>query len=475
MRLIKQLGKIFALLFVGAAAAFSVQAANLVVTNNNDTGAGSLRAQIAAAVAGDTITFLPSFFNVQRNIDLVVGQLDINKNLTINGTGARLLTVRRSTAGGTANFRVFDITGGANVTISGMTISNGNETAGGINGGGGIRNNASTLTLDTVAVSGNNSTLSGGGISNYLNSTTTILNSTISGNTSSQYGGGIGNSGTLTIFNSTISGNTTPGNGGGGGIDTDGTVNLNNVTITLNTTTNGNAGNAGGVARFGGSVISRNTIIAGNIATGSPSQDVIGAFVSNGNNLIGSTTGSSGFGAAGDKLNQAAMLGALTNNGGQTDTHAPLLGSPAIDAGQGCVVNASCAGNNPPQALPRDQRGSTFVNFLRRVDQPVANTGGSDGTDIGAVEVQILTGAGVTVSGRIITSSGRGLSSARVTLTDQNGNTRTVQTSGFGYYRFTEVSAGETYFIEITSKQHSFAPQVIAVTGELEDLNFTAN
>src|ERR1700756_3838541 len=63
----------------------------LTVTNNLDTGKGSLRAEIVAAKNGDTIVFAPSLNG--QTITLTSGELLINKNLTINGPGAGALTV----------------------------------------------------------------------------------------------------------------------------------------------------------------------------------------------------------------------------------------------------------------------------------------------------------------------------------------------------------------------------------------------
>ena len=66
-----------------------------------------------------------------------------------------------------------------------------------------------------------------------------------------------------------------------------------------------------------------------------------------------------------------AQLGPLANNGGPTQTHEPLFTSPVIDAGIG-------------NGLTTDQRG-----FPRTVEIPsIPNRSGSDGTDIGSVEVQ---------------------------------------------------------------------------------------
>ncbi|CAN5510595.1 hypothetical protein BH10ACI1_BH10ACI1_03810 [soil metagenome] len=80
--------------------------------------------------------------------------------------------------------------------------------------------------------------------------------------------------------------------------------------------------------------------------------------------------------------------------------------------------------------------------------------------------------ASVSVSGRVTTASGRGISGARVTLTDYHGETRTTLTGSFGYYRFDDVQVGETYIFEITHKRFQFASQVVTVNEEIEELNF---
>lgn len=84
------------------------------------------------------------------------------------------------------------------------------------------------------------------------------------------------------------------------------------------------------------------------------------------------------------------------------------------------------------------------------------------------------TAAGVTVSGRVFVSDGAGLRNAVVLLTDSFGNTRTTRTGSFGYFRFDEVEAGQTYVFSIQSKRFQFNPQVVAVNENLEELNFTA-
>jgi len=107
-----------------------------------------------------------------------------------------------------------------------------------------------------------------------------------------------------------------------------------------------------------------------------------------------------------------------------------------------------------------------------------------NGFSIGTTPTQVVqitpiacpmpTAASVSIGGRVTTPEGRGLRGALVSLTDQNGNTRTAMTTTFGYYHFDEVAAGETYVISVSSKRYSFAPQVVSVMEDLTGLNFTA-
>src|SRR5438309_11658087 len=63
----------------------------LTVTNNNDSGSGSLRAEIAAAQSGDTIHFAGKLAN--QTITLTRGELVINKSLDVEWQGAGTVTV----------------------------------------------------------------------------------------------------------------------------------------------------------------------------------------------------------------------------------------------------------------------------------------------------------------------------------------------------------------------------------------------
>ena len=344
-----------ALLFGSVAA----QAATLTVTSPNDSGPGTLRQATLAAASGDTINFSAGI----TTVNLTSAELLINKNLTINGPGANLLTVQRST--GAPNFRIFNISiappFNPNVTISGITIANGIDT-----NGGGIYT-ACTLTVTNSTLSGNSATGgTGGGI--YNANTVTITNSTLFSNNAG-VAGGIYNGGTLTITNCTISGN---GSDNGGGIynNIGGTTTITNSTLSYNEAGSGGGGGINNVS----TVNARNTIIAKNTAVTGP--DVSGAATSQGFNLIGDNSGSMITPTIGDQIGTAAspidpLLGFLQNNGGPTFTEALLSGSTAIDGGQSSGSNT-------------DQRG-----FTRPIDFPwIPNATGGDGSDIGAFEVQ---------------------------------------------------------------------------------------
>jgi uncharacterized repeat protein (TIGR01451 family) len=302
---------------------------NPVVTSNADSGAGSLRQAISEACDGSTITF--DMNQVVSPITLTSGELLIEKNLTIQGPGANLLTVSGNNAS-----RVFNIQPSQTVIISGLTITSGNS----VNDGGGIVNSG-TLGLTECAVTNSSSTGSGGGVVNTAGATMTITGSTLTGNTA-PVGAGVANGGGLTILNSTISANN-----GRGFTNSAGTATIINSTISGNTEP--------GIEAV--ATVSIGNSIVANAQNNSP--DVEGTFTSQGNNLIGDKGSSTGFanGVNSDQVGTGGalvnpLLGSLANNGGPTQTHALLPGSPAINAGNNTLANNV--------TLTTDQRGADF-------------------------------------------------------------------------------------------------------------------
>src|SRR5437773_9054746 len=310
----------------------------VTVTNTNDSGLGSMRQALAVANDGDTIDAT----GISGVINLTTGELLVGTSVTINGPGADVLAVDGNAAG-----RVFFITLGETVTISGFTIRNGHAG----NAGGGIDNeDGSTLTVTNCTVSGNTAGL-GGGIFN--GGPLTIGSITVSGNSAAN-GGGIYNSGggTATITNSTFSGNTA---GSGGGIFNIGTFTITNSTLSNNS------------ASLGGGVFNNETLQIGetilDMGTSGANISNFGTVTSLGYDLS-SDNGGGVLTGPGDQINTNPMLGPLQNNGGPTFTHALLPGSPAINTGNPNFT--------PPPST--DQRG-----YLRVYNGRI---------DIGSFEVQ---------------------------------------------------------------------------------------
>jgi hypothetical protein len=349
------------------AAARTVGISNLTITNGSHTSSGGG----AGIFNAGTLTL--TGVTVTANSSGVVDNGGIS-----NAAGATLSLVNSTVSSNTAG-NCGGIGNEGTLTLTGSTVSG--HTLTGNGGGGGICNAAgATLNLTNSTVSGNQTGNGGGGILSA--GTANITGSTVSGNTSLTNDGGIRNTGTMTLTNSTVSGNQAGGSSVGGGITSGGTLTLVNVTVSNNT-----AGSGGGVVRQGGTVTLRNTIVAGNTATNNP--DLVGTFTSAGNNLIGNGDGGSGLthGSNGDQVGTTAspinpLLGPLASNGGPTQTHKLLAGSPALDAGNNCVTTINgCAAGDPAAALATDQRG-----FTRPADAADANT--TDTVDIGAVEMQ---------------------------------------------------------------------------------------
>lgn len=87
------------------------------------------------------------------------------------------------------------------------------------------------------------------------------------------------------------------------------------------------------------------------------------------------------------------------------------------------------------------------------------------------------TAAQVTISGQAMSSTGRGIRNVFIRLTDANGAVRFATTTTFGYYRFANVNAGETYIITAKGKRFEFSQptQVLNIGEDTYDINFVAN
>ena len=294
-----------------------------IISNNSAIGAAGSGGGVFAngttmfSISGTTI----SNNTAQRaggGIEVLAGAI------TIDLTTFQSNEVARSPGNGGA----LHTSGAGTVTISNSDVS-GNRAG---NEGGGLWNSGvGTLTVTTTTIDGNVTPGNGGGVYQQAGASgvTTIEQSTLEANSASQSGGGVFAEGaTMTITNSTLSGNTARFGGGGAAGTADVTVASSTIAFNTASSRGGGFSNDDQTAR----VKLDNTIVSDN---SSPRGAQLGGFFrSEGNILVESLTGA-GVQNQGptDIYGQSAMLDALADNGGPTETHALMAGRPAIDAG----------------------------------------------------------------------------------------------------------------------------------------------
>ncbi len=348
-----------------------------VINGDLSPGDRSFREMLALAngdLGDDEISFsltLPATIS----LDSALGSLVIEETLSVVGPGADRLMIEN--ASGQA-FRIFDVQATtAQASFSGLRLSGGDA---GSENGGAIRSEAAQLHLFQVELLGN-AAASGGGIA-VNTGDLSIISSTIAGNDASVTGGGIaalGVASSLVVLNSTISGNTTAGNGGGV-YSQDTPIVLSNSTVAFNAA--GTGGGVGLLANDNGESLSlKNTILAANtaasaadfIAPGDVANDLEVLFSlvgdSEGTSLAASsfTGGQPLADANGNLIGGGAGplvdpgLEPLADQGGVTQTHALLVSSFAVDAGDRTLLPQDSydvdVDNNFIEFLPVDQRG----------------------------------------------------------------------------------------------------------------------
>ena len=394
----------------------AVQTNYLLVSTNSDTsgsscsaGSCSLRQAINAAnPSGGDISFASSLYG--QAITLADGTLTISSAMNIVGPGANGPVISGNNAS-----TVFTVNSGAELSLYGLSVTNGNAGNG---SGGGIENNG-TLTLDNVTVSGNTApNNNGGGIDN--NGTLTLTGGTISGNSAPNgFGGGINNNATLTVDASYFTGNST-GNDGGGIYNSGGAITLAGDTFSGNSAQNGGGVGNGGSATIvestffnnsnqggaGGAIlnetgytmslldstVSGNSATSGGIAGGIYNGGTFTAFnsIMSGNGDDCHSCGSqSSFNLTGGNAQLSTLQ--LNGIGATLPTLIPLPGSPAICAGSASLIPAGVAtdgrgypntntiytgysASNPCVDLGAVQTNYTSVQFVQQPTNTNVNT-----------------------------------------------------------------------------------------------------
>jgi hypothetical protein len=239
---------------------FGVSAASAATLTVCETGPPTcgykhIQEAINEAKSGDTIEIAAGTYDEL----LAIPGSGSATSLSLQGAGAG-----KTTIDGTESGTVVAISSHETVTITGVTVTQGNVNF--ATEGGGIFNGGGTLTLTNSQIS-NNFGSEGGGIDNQAG-TVTVNNSTLTENDTSASGGGIYNGGgTVTVNNSRLSHN---GASFGGGIFNEGgTVAVNHSTLTENKgETHHHSAPGGGIYNAsGGTVVLRNSAVTDNFAT----------------------------------------------------------------------------------------------------------------------------------------------------------------------------------------------------------------
>ena len=297
------------------------EVAPIVVSNTNDSGAGSLREAVTSANTTpgvDKITFA-----VTGTITLTTGQLAVTENLTVDGPGSSSLTIS-----GNDNSRIFEINDGndnvpQSVSIDGITFTQGAAPAmeGGAilsrenltltdvvltdnaaGAGGALNQHVGSISISNSSVSLNSTTTHGAGVviqdvpfatlANvpFTNNTasgevggvelrrvgTVLIEDCVFSNNDSEYGSGLflqraSEDTTATIRDTTISGNTSTVSSAGIEIQETG-VHIERSTISGNTT----GGWGGGIYAKGTSLTIDSSTISGNVSGTDPESDYPG-------------------------------------------------------------------------------------------------------------------------------------------------------------------------------------------------------
>jgi len=356
-------------------AAYQYSLATLTVTNNGDSGVGSLRQALSDAVGGDTVTFSTTM-TVNLN-----AQLTITKNVTLEGD-LNHDGIADVTLNGQYKTRVVQVASGVTATFDGLIIKQGlvagNGAAAGTDGtasmGGGIFN-AGNLTLKNVTVTSNAASGGGGG----GGVTSPYVGGAVGGGgggggaLGGQSGGHGGTSGFGTgVYGGTSGSANTGGNGGGynpnymggrggsssGGAGGVGAANYsnggaggtaNNGTISIGGGGGGSgwdkpgragASAAGGIynASSGTLTVIGTSVISGNIAAGGGGGGGGGL----GGSADSGGAAGKGVGAIWNKgtvLMTAANFAALSGNVGGSGSGGPALGGGSTGASVAAVNN----------------------------------------------------------------------------------------------------------------------------------------
>jgi hypothetical protein len=329
----------------------------LTVTSAADDGsAGTLRAVVASANAGDTIKFATKLKG--DTITLTQGQLAITKNLAIEGLGVENLAISGNNAS-----RIFDISSGVSLILARLTLSNGLAD----HGGAILDETGASLTLSHDVLANNQATggVGGGAIFNDTGASLNIRDSVLADN------------------QATTAVNFDPSTGGGGG----GAI-FNNFGASLSVTNCGLSSNqaittagfdnfGGAIYNLGGSATLMDCTLSNNQASGGGSSPFSGgSFGGAVADALGATLTVAGSRFINNRAISAdggyfAMGGALDNelstatisNSRFTDNQAIGSGGGAVSGGFGGAIESGLLTGLTQLLPPFANRNVSYSTF----------------------------------------------------------------------------------------------------------------
>ncbi|MBA2663516.1 MAG: hypothetical protein H0U74_14605 [Bradymonadaceae bacterium] len=354
----------------------------LIVTNENNTGAGSLRNAVTAARPNSTITFAA---NVAK-IALTSGPIALTKHVTIDGN------VELS---GNLQNQIFTIGVQIDVVLKRLTFVDGRGDY-----GGAIDNLAADLTLDRCTFVGNEATVGGGAI--YNGDFLTIIDSYFLENVSEDFGGAIVNVGVLLAYDAYFVGNSSANSGA---IAALGFVYVDSTVFWFNSATNSGGAvrvfenveavfensefseNSAGSTGYGGAILSEGSLevvnstlahnsalIGGAICTFDQDTTLINVTIS-ANTAADAGGGLWQFGDAGTSisLGRSIVASNFATNGGP-DVFAFAAVSPYVSLGYNVIGNG--AGTPGFTNATNGDRVGSAATPVNPGLEPLANNGG---------------------------------------------------------------------------------------------------
>ncbi len=131
----------------------------------------------------------------------------------------------------------------------------------------------------------------------------------------------------------------------------------------------------------------------------------------------------------------------------------------------GSFQTSNSWGDNPTNAA------TTLMSFVPKTP----NAGQVQDGFVWVVNQLVPTAAPVSVSGRVVSANGRGISFALVKAQDANGTSWFARTNTFGYYRLTGLTAGDSYVLTASARSYSFAPLFVSPGQDIAGVIFTPN